>query len=387
LAAHPPAVTPKGDGAFTFEPGTGCVQLGCLGEHFAAVLVATPAALDEAMRDIGGRDVALDGEFDHVWDERRNRQANRVALLTLLPLGGSTAYALHFPALFGRPRADGGYAPRADLPGLAGLLAFLQAPATRKLTWDGLRADAPALRYALPGLFIDAGGWEDSQAAIARDIRTGAMPADTPLSLAKLVVAVFGVAMDKSFQQINWTRPPAPGAVAYAASDVILLDRIAAAHASGVLPGYCAAAAAAAAAAADALKADEVLSGRLSRGATTAATIAADQRAAASRVNCKHALQVHTQRSAGGVLPEYTSVRTGLDHAPTFVAEVALPGAVNVGPRRGRCVPPAQSEVSCAPLRFRGEAASTKRGAEQHAAHAALSALGLPFGIDESCAT
>jgi len=270
--SFPPACTPPAGAArFSFErvalsPAVSCraTRFECLGRGAVAALVESheqlAAALAGGLRAGAARGaIVLDGEFDTVFDSaklsargRAGVNTQRMALMTLLPddeaegdgagagagAGGRelVVFALHFPSLF-RADASGRYALEDAGAGAAAqraLVALLVDTRRPKPTWGGVASDLPALRFALPALAAAAGAGAGAQCGV-RDVQrevesaraAGALPPDCPLGLAKVASRVYGVAMDKAMQVANWQRAPTAEMLVYAASDVVVLRRVA----------------------------------------------------------------------------------------------------------------------------------------------------------------
>jgi hypothetical protein len=220
--------------------GNGRVHLVALGEDYDAILVdsldsledATVALENEAASQGGGWSV-LDGEFDIVSsDAGKNKQ--RMALLSMQAVRSRNVYAFHFPALFGSwEKSDGRYHvdPEKEKR-VERFFDFLKR--SRVVTWAGRAADEPALGFALPLLGPCSGFW-DLQVHVAGRIRAGEISSESPRGLARAAVEELGVALDKAFQLAPWGLTPKPAMIAYAATDVIITERLYLRHVSGEL--------------------------------------------------------------------------------------------------------------------------------------------------------
>jgi hypothetical protein len=230
--------------AFCFEAytrreplrGSRSVKIKFLGRRFRVVLIERLDQVGPAVDALSGgerdRETAMDGEFDLV--ARAGRSCQRMALLTMLPVGGTTLFSFHLPTLFaglgapdGRWRAPLDAAAPGGHAGVAQLLAFLRG--SPLVTWAGASSDLPALRFALPALeeAPPAGApapfsrHVDLQAGVAARVRAGALPPDTPLGLGKALISHCGVSLDKSLTISPWGSLPTAEMLAYAAADVI----------------------------------------------------------------------------------------------------------------------------------------------------------------------
>ena len=119
-ASAPPACVPRGasSAAFCFEAytrreplrGSRSVKIKFLGRRFRVVLIERLDQVGPAVDALSGgerdRETAMDGEFDLV--ARAGRSCQRMALLTMLPVGGTTLFSFHLPTLFAGWRRGGG---------------------------------------------------------------------------------------------------------------------------------------------------------------------------------------------------------------------------------------------------------------------------------------
>jgi hypothetical protein len=94
------------------------------------------------------------------------------------------------------------------------------------VTWGGTGSDIPALAFALPALKLPLKGWVDLQKLVDQGAQSGVFPPDVPLSLSKVAMREFGVTLNKSYQLANWGKPPTPLMLAYAATDVVVLQEL-----------------------------------------------------------------------------------------------------------------------------------------------------------------
>lgn len=219
----------------------GRVHIIALGESYDAILVdsldsledATAALENEAASRGGGWSV-LDGEFDIVTSSESRKNKQRMALLSMQAVNSRNVYAFHFPALFGSwEKPDGRYHVDPEKEErVQRFFAFLRS--ARVVTWAGRAADEPALGFALPLLGSCSGFW-DLQVHVAGRIRAGEISAESPRGLARAAIEELGVALDKAFQLAPWGLKPKPAMIAYAATDVIITERLYLRHLSGEL--------------------------------------------------------------------------------------------------------------------------------------------------------
>lgn len=237
-----PASTPlPGQSAFAYKtmtelPGAPkCISMACLDAEYTCVLVDSLSQVPRAVAHLTQEDDAVaspimaDGEFDHILTSRgvsdrggRRRFASRMALLTLLR--GSTAYSFHLPSLFAEDTLQRFSLLDPEEEGTSKLLKLIHTQ--QVVTWGGTGSDIPALAFAFPTLKLPLKGWMDLQRAVDQGAKSGEFPADVPLSLSKVAMREFGVAMNKSYQLANWGKPPTPLMLAYAATDVIVLQEL-----------------------------------------------------------------------------------------------------------------------------------------------------------------
>lgn len=249
-AEAPPAVT-GGASAFTAGAYGRCVWLNALAGRYTCVLVEALEALDAAVAALealcrpGYPPVYVaDGEFDTTTTPggAHGKLVQRMALLSVMAVGGDTVFAFHLPSLLRRfAHPTGRWWVEEGDPSVARFFAWLRT--AKIVTWAGEPSDLPALAHALPRLGALAGHW-DLQANLRSRVRAGALPHDTPLGLGRAAVAELGVSLDKSWQLARWGQTPSAQMLGYAAGDVVVTEHLYRRHERGVLFGGAAAEAA-----------------------------------------------------------------------------------------------------------------------------------------------
>jgi hypothetical protein len=303
----PTIITPASDAVYALHvtaDGTE-VRLDCLGSKASALLITTLQQMERALAGLlahDGSELFIDGEFDVV-PNGYGALVMRMAVLSLyVPQAGRTIL-LHFASLFAPfETSNGHYDPPEGLLGLAPLVKLMRTERLRRTWWGGDASDAHTLLCALPCL-APLGPVQDLQLEMRALVQAGVLPPGTPFSLAGICAHGLGARLDKSERCADWHTLPSAKMIAYAAGDVLVLERLALALESGELARKL-----------------RVAAPRL---VESIAGMGAQQRAVGNYVS---GLQEYVTALNGSTVVYADLLRAGQAHAPMFTVSVSAHG-------------------------------------------------------------